>query len=246
MSDVFISYASSDRQLAQAMADDLKARGVDVWWDVELVGGMQFRDAIEERLKAARIVIVIWSPAAAASRFVIDEADVAAAMGKLVSVLAPGFSIQSAPLGFRTFQAVPLGDHLALERALQRLGLVFARPETTTIEAPIDLSVREEEAWKFVLAKRDPKLVEDFLKQYPGSKYVTDAEVRRKLLAKDDKATGIASVVALAAAAATWFYFGFWYALGAFFAVGVPLLGLVQAVMGSPETKLKDQEKKST
>jgi hypothetical protein len=35
-----------------------------------------------------------------------------------------------------------------------------------------DKAAQEEEAWKFVLAKKDRKLVADFLRAFPNSKYV--------------------------------------------------------------------------
>src|SRR5262249_26785134 len=153
-----------------------------------------------------------------------DEAEVAAAMGKLISVLLNDFKAKQTPLGFRSYQAIAINDDQAIERALRRRGLSFAvpvpavGPQTLSVEeappipaagpqilsveegpVPVaapqillakevplqttsspqsglrddsDEAAREEEAWKFVLAKNEKKLVADFLKEFPNSKYV--------------------------------------------------------------------------
>jgi hypothetical protein len=54
MADVFISYARPDREMARSLAAALIARGYQVWWDFELLGGEEFRDAIMEELQAAK------------------------------------------------------------------------------------------------------------------------------------------------------------------------------------------------
>ena len=63
VSDIFISYAREDRALAQALANDLQARGYSVWWDIELVGADDFQDVILAALAKARAAIVIWTKA---------------------------------------------------------------------------------------------------------------------------------------------------------------------------------------
>jgi len=42
MADIFISYASEDRQRAGALAETLGARGWSVWWDREIPLGQSF------------------------------------------------------------------------------------------------------------------------------------------------------------------------------------------------------------
>jgi hypothetical protein len=120
MADAFISYSRPDRALAMRLAERLRQRGVSVWWDVDLVGGERFRDAILDQLHQAQIVFVIWSAHSVASRFVLDEADYAVRRGKLVSVLPPAFAVDDLPLGFRSFQTLALDDEAGLDRALAR------------------------------------------------------------------------------------------------------------------------------
>jgi len=73
MAEVFLSYAKADRALAQQLADLLRAHGIDVWWDFDLVGGEQFRKAIQAELDKAKAAIVIWTERSIGSPWVCDE-----------------------------------------------------------------------------------------------------------------------------------------------------------------------------
>ena len=75
MSDVFISYARSTANQAQAVAEALRALGYDVWRDDELPAHRAYAEVIEERLAAAKAVVVIWSAEAVKSEWVQSEAD---------------------------------------------------------------------------------------------------------------------------------------------------------------------------
>src|SRR5208282_4480731 len=44
--DIFISYASDDRLIAEDQALDLEKRGYTVWWDKQLVGGQKYQKVI--------------------------------------------------------------------------------------------------------------------------------------------------------------------------------------------------------
>jgi hypothetical protein len=229
MVDVFISYSQKDRTVAEALAVKLTAKGLSVWWDTNLIGGEDFREAIEEQLKASRVVVVLWSPNAVESRFVRDEADVAAAMGKLVSLLLGDFKVSQTPLGFRSYQTLKIDDDQGIELALNRRGLIFAQPAPVAVpeaqpvdekpqqsEAPARLqpvdtledATREEEAWKFVLAKRDYNLVNDFLREFPNSKYYEQAEARKRDLTFTPGTWIIAFLMGGVATAIGWSFVG--------------------------------------
>jgi hypothetical protein len=136
MADVFISYSSDERALADALAHDLEARGYDVWWDTDLVGGASFRKQIATKLAEARSVIVIWSEKSVGSPWVLDEADQAAADEKLIPVLERKFDAKALPLGHRQRQAYPLEDR---ERILGALTAMGVRPsEQRTSPAPVN------------------------------------------------------------------------------------------------------------
>jgi TIR domain-containing protein len=56
VSDIFVSYASADRDRARAVAQALTEHGWSVWWDRTIPPGKQFDEVIEEALDAARCV----------------------------------------------------------------------------------------------------------------------------------------------------------------------------------------------
>jgi len=61
MADIFISYKREEQPLARRLADALEKKGWSIWWDPKLRAGERFDDVIEEALKDAKGVIVIWS-----------------------------------------------------------------------------------------------------------------------------------------------------------------------------------------
>ena len=68
--DIFISYARTDRPVARAFAECLLEEGFNVWWDASLHSGETFDEVIEQRLRDAKAVVVLWSPRSVASRWV--------------------------------------------------------------------------------------------------------------------------------------------------------------------------------
>ena len=107
MTDVFISYARPDEPQAQRVAEALREIGHQVWRDDDLPAHRAYSEVIEERLKAASAVVVLWSAAAAASQWVRAEADTARASSTLVQASLDG-SIP--PLPFNQIQCADLKD----------------------------------------------------------------------------------------------------------------------------------------
>ena len=85
--DIFLSYARNDRSIARLFADSLVADGFSVWWDASLHSGETFDEVIEQRLRDAKAVIVLWSPRSVASRWVRAEATLADRRNKLVPAI---------------------------------------------------------------------------------------------------------------------------------------------------------------
>jgi hypothetical protein len=83
MADIFISYKREDRPIAERLADVLKQLGFDVWWDLELLAGDQYRQVIREVIDHCSVAIVLWSAQSVESDFVVDEASHAKTKGKL-------------------------------------------------------------------------------------------------------------------------------------------------------------------
>jgi hypothetical protein len=108
VADVFLSYAREDLSRATMLASALESRGLSVWWDRRIPAGLDFADYIEKQAQAAHCIVVLWSKASRASRFVKDEAAIGLSSNRLVPVLIES-GVQQ-PMGFRQVQAADLGD----------------------------------------------------------------------------------------------------------------------------------------
>jgi adenylate cyclase len=105
MPGVFVSYCRSSAQVAEQVAAALSAMGYDVWRDDQLPAHRSYGDVIEENLRAAKAVVVLWSSEACQSQWVRAEADYARQAGTLVQASLDG-SIP--PLPFNQIQCADL------------------------------------------------------------------------------------------------------------------------------------------
>jgi TolB-like protein len=105
MADIFISYARSTAKQAQAIAQALRSQGYGVWLDDAIPAHRSYADVIEEELRAAAAVVVVWSAEAAKSQWVQSEADHAREAGKLVQLNLDGAQL---PMPFDRIQCIDL------------------------------------------------------------------------------------------------------------------------------------------
>jgi hypothetical protein len=145
MADVFISYASADRERARQLADLLTRRGYSVWWDRTIPPGRVFDEVIQEAIHGARCMIVLWSAAAVRSNWVKTEAAEGAARGMLVPALLDDVA---PPIEFKRIQSANLtawdGDEAHAEyrnlvEAVERL--MRQTPATPSATPPAAASV---------------------------------------------------------------------------------------------------------
>ncbi|HEU0309919.1 MAG TPA: TIR domain-containing protein [Sphingomicrobium sp.] len=85
--DIFISYCREERPIARNFAECFAREGFSVWWDAQLHSGETFDEVIEKELRAAKAVVVLWSPRSVASRWVRAEATLADRVNKLVPIM---------------------------------------------------------------------------------------------------------------------------------------------------------------
>lgn len=85
--DIFISYCRQERPAARLFAEAFAEEGFKVWWDAVLHSGETFDEVIERELRAAKAVVVLWSPQSVTSRWVRAEATQADRLNKLVPVI---------------------------------------------------------------------------------------------------------------------------------------------------------------
>ncbi len=105
MADIFVSYGRSTEAQAEQVVDALRSVGHSVWRDDELPAHRSYTDVIEERLRSAKAVVVLWSAEAARSQWVRAEAEVAREAGTLVQITTDG---TMPPLPFNQIQCADL------------------------------------------------------------------------------------------------------------------------------------------
>ena len=105
--DIFVSYASEDRERIRPLVDALAAGGWSVWWDRQIGVGTTFDQEIEQALDTSRCVVVAWSTDSVASEWVRTEAHEGLDRGVLVPVRLDDVK---PPLAFRRKQCVDLYD----------------------------------------------------------------------------------------------------------------------------------------
>ena len=105
--DIFLSYARTDRSRARIFAECLAEDGFTVWWDASLHSGETFDEVIERNLREAKAVVVLWSKASVASRWVRAEATLADRRNKLApAIIEPC----DRPIIFELTHAAELSD----------------------------------------------------------------------------------------------------------------------------------------
>ncbi|MEJ2239354.1 MAG: SUMF1/EgtB/PvdO family nonheme iron enzyme [Gemmatimonadales bacterium] len=107
MADIFVSYASEDRERVGLLVNALQTEGFSVWWDRRIGMGSSFDREIERELNTAACVVVVWSKTSVDSDWVREEAGEGLERNILVPVRIDDCR---PPLGFRRVQTAALVD----------------------------------------------------------------------------------------------------------------------------------------
>lgn len=105
MTDIFLSYAEKDREVARKISKFFEDEGWSVWWDIKIPAGTTWRTELEEEIKKSRCMVVLWSANSINSEWVKEEAEEGRIQRKLVPILIESVK---PPMGFRTIQAANL------------------------------------------------------------------------------------------------------------------------------------------
>jgi peptidoglycan hydrolase-like protein with peptidoglycan-binding domain len=147
VAEVFISYAREDRGTATRLADALAARGLQVWWDRNLVLGRDYDRDIERELTQARAVLVVWSPDSVESDWVRAEASEAADRKRIVPVRIRQATV---PIRFRNIEVVDLdawdgtAQAVEIERIVHAIGMLPPMVRATPLPTPQPVVVAHE------------------------------------------------------------------------------------------------------
>ena len=143
MAKVFLSYDRDDTERARPLALALERAGHSVWWDLHIRGGEQYTKVIDEALKAADAVVVLWSRFSVDSAWVRDEAAAGRDSGRLVPA---ALDDTVPPLGFRQFQTIDLslwrgrGKPPHMIELLASIEAMATQPMDTQPASPIKVS----------------------------------------------------------------------------------------------------------
>lgn len=111
MAHVFFSYSRSDRELARSLRRDLSAGGLDIWSDRELDLGGVWLTEISIAISRSQAVILLATPDALASKWVMREVGAAQTLGiPVVPLLAEGARYSDLPVNLAGINGVDLAD----------------------------------------------------------------------------------------------------------------------------------------
>ncbi len=156
MADIFVSYKREERAQVERLATALRGLGFSVWFDASLSAGENFSDEIDREVRAARIVLVCWSPAAAMSQWVKAEAQIGFSKGNLISTRVAGPDEFEPPVPFnashtedlRAWTSAPSLRDTAWRSVLRRAGELGGKPDVEAWGAlGADAPRAEIEAW---------------------------------------------------------------------------------------------------
>lgn len=125
MVDVFVSYASQDRDRVLPIVNALEAVGWTVWWDRAIGAGSAFDREIEKAIDQARCVVVIWTANSIESEWVRTEANEGLEKGMLVPVQLEHVK---PPLAFRRIQTIDLAVAAAYTQLIDAISALVPIP----------------------------------------------------------------------------------------------------------------------
>jgi hypothetical protein len=175
VADVFISYKREEAEQAQRLATVLENLNFSVWWDTALISGDEYRDVIKEMISKCSAVVVLWSPLAVGSRFVVDEAAFAAKNDKLLPAMLAPCDI---PFGFGSDHADDLSgwsgqiNHAGFNRLLRSLEAKtkkqaeMAGPHAQNTSHKVEI-----QAFQAAAKVQSASAWRTFLKDYPGTAF---------------------------------------------------------------------------
>ena len=102
MSDIFLSYTSSDRELIRPLVTALETQGLTVFWDRVIPVGKTWHGVIGEELNNSSAIVVVWSQDSVDSEWVLEEAGIGKAKGNLFPIRLDD---TNPPLGFGSIQS---------------------------------------------------------------------------------------------------------------------------------------------
>lgn len=184
MADIFVSYKRENQESVRRIVEGLRAKGLTVWWDPDIMPGAPWEATIESELKAARAVVVAWSAAAVASDNVKAEARYALKQGQLIQVFVEPCD---PPLFFGERQGVDLSQWCGATHD-DRFQAVRAAVDAI-LHAPVAAGAHKPKppqgaaaVWERMRTSEDVDDLGFFIETFPGTVEALEARRRVRLL----------------------------------------------------------------
>jgi hypothetical protein len=177
VADIFLSYSREDAAIATAqLFSALSTRGFSVWWDGNIAAGSNYGYEIAGALQSARVVLSIWSNAAADPKgWVYSESIYARDNYKsILPLTVTGFIPNRILPPFNVLHALPIEDTGKICAWLAAEGIIAE----TLAEPVAEPNDRSDEIWEFIKEREERQLFLDFVSKYPESPRRQDAIAR--------------------------------------------------------------------
>jgi serine/threonine protein kinase len=142
MAQLVLSYSRESKDFVSKLALSLEARGVDVWYDHNLLPGDDYSKVIEEHIITSPAVLVVWSGSACKSKWVYAEATRANDYDKLLQAVCEQCEL---PLPFNSINYVDLTSWTGNPES-QEISKIISAIQTQIQRKKIDQPVQEVEA----------------------------------------------------------------------------------------------------
>jgi hypothetical protein len=107
MADIFLSYATKDRDRVRPIAEAFISLGYRIFWDTQIKPGERWDAVIDAELKNARCIVVIWSQESIKSTWVPAEAHHGYKRNTLIPILIDNV-VDGLPVPFQVLQSANL------------------------------------------------------------------------------------------------------------------------------------------
>ena len=120
---------------------------MSTWWDTSLRPGENFRNEIDDQLNACKAAVIIWTPEAVKSDWVIAEADHARQQKKLVNTHVPEIKPHQIPKPFNQSHSVEVANRAVIIDAIRTRIAQHGPAGEPRLDAPANSGrTREEQA----------------------------------------------------------------------------------------------------
>ena len=169
MSDIFISYASQERDRVLPLVSALERTGWSIFWDRTIPAGKTWRQVIGSEIRTCRSVLVVWTENSVTSEWVLEEAETGKRKGILIPVLLDNVE---PPFGFGNIQAANLTAWSGDSSSPTFTHLVA---DIATILGPAPTAVKEVEERRSLEAEVQRKAEEEGFRQRESQRSEEDA-----------------------------------------------------------------------